>query len=104
MSHLERDYHSLLARIERLEARPDASEARPAHPTPRAPVMLGKATATIPKGFSGTVKLYFGEVKGSEVWGGTTIQAYSRMGTTPGERWVYVVWVMGGWEVLIPEC
>lgn len=71
----------------------------------RKPRKIGKTDGAIAKGGSGTVSVYKGSPGSFSLTdSGVNITAYSRMGTVPAGRWVYVERHIHGWEVYQFEC
>ena len=71
----------------------------------RKPRKIGKTDARIAKGASGTVSLYKGTPGSFTLTDtGENVTAYSRMGSVPAGRWVYVERHIHGWEVYQFEC
>lgn len=70
-------------------------------------LILGKPDSQIPKGDSGTVSIYgkYDDTKGSETDTGNDIESvYARVTTLNADTWVYVEWIVNGWEAVPAEC
>ena len=65
---------------------------------------LGKTDASIDKDSTGTVSLYAGTDKGSETDTTNDIEAYNRFGDIEADKWVFVEFIHGGWEIYQGEC
>lgn len=72
---------------------------------------LGKTSSSVTKGQTPTIPLYSlgastatNPGKGDEAATGEEIDAYARMGDIAANKWVFVEWIDGGWEVYCIEC
>lgn len=65
---------------------------------------LGKTSAAIAKGATGTVAVYTGRTKGSETASGLEVEAYNRYADLGSGKWCRIEWVLGGWELYVAEC
>jgi hypothetical protein len=68
-------------------------------------ILAGKFPATITKGSTGLFNVYRGTTKGSETY--TALddkQVYCRLGDGTLNKWTYIVYRAGGWELLEQEC
>ncbi len=65
---------------------------------------LGKTTTSHAKGSTETVDIYSGATKGSESTTGVTVEAYNRFADIATGKWVFVVFIDGGWELFAGEC
>ena len=91
--------------IAREKGRPkNRSEKQPTVITTAKNRKLGKTDAAIDKGESGTVSIYKGTTKGSETDSTNDVTAYNRFGNLGADKWVFVEFINGGWEVYQAEC
>ena len=99
---------AVVKRVEQQRIPPNGpgQSAPPGMPFPQ--VLLGKTAAAIPKGQSGTINLYFGTTKGSEDFASfgsrTVTNVYNRFGDMASGKWVWIIYSVGGWEILQGEC
>lgn len=63
----------------------------------------GKTDAAINKGDTGTVNLYSGD-KGSETDISEAVEAYNTFANVGADKWVFVEFIDGGWELYVAEC
>ncbi|HEY2250901.1 MAG TPA: hypothetical protein VGH74_07555 [Planctomycetaceae bacterium] len=69
------------------------------------PIRLGKTTTSHTKGSTHDVNVYWGTTKGSETWDSVeTISVYNRFANVASGKWVFCIWLLGGWEVFVAEC
>lgn len=89
-------------------ARPDLIKGRRTFNTPSGPIMLAKTDADIAKGASGSVTLYYqpdsSTDKGDESASTDTETAFARLGNVDSGKWVYIMWLGAGWEIINAEC
>ena len=65
---------------------------------------LGKTTTAHAKAATETVDIYSGATKGSESTTGVTVEAFNRFADVATGKWVFVVFIDGGWELYAGEC
>jgi hypothetical protein len=72
---------------------------------PGSQILLGSTNAAHNKNASGTINVYRGTTKGSEVFtSGDTISAYNRFANLAIGTWVLCAYVQGGWEIIAAAC
>lgn len=67
-------------------------------------VRLGKTTVAHDKGETEEVAIYSGETKGEETDTEETEDAYNRFADLATDKWVILMHVDGGWELIAGEC
>lgn len=72
---------------------------------PPQPIRIGKTTVAHNKGTSQTVDVYEGTTKGSETAiSGGAVSAYNRFADLATGKWVLLVFVNGGYDLVAAEC
>lgn len=67
-------------------------------------VILGKTDAAHNKGSAGTVSIYSGATQGSETDTTNNVTVYNRFADVESGKWVLVIRVGNGWEMIAAEC
>ena len=99
------DLKVLKSVVAREKGRPqNINTAQPAVITTAKNRRLGKPDDDISKGSTGTVSLYAGTDKGSETDTTNDVEAYNRFGDIEADKWVFVEFINGGWEIYQGEC
>lgn len=80
------------------------NRAQPAVITTAKNRRLGKPDSNISKGSTGNVSLYAGTDKGNETDTTNGVEAYNRFGDIEADKWVFVEFIHGGWEIYQGEC
>jgi hypothetical protein len=65
---------------------------------------VGKTTESITKGQSGVVQVYSGDPGLESEITDFEIDAYSRFGDLDEDKWVFIEFINGGWEIYQGEC
>jgi len=66
--------------------------------------ILGKTDAAHNKSASGTVSIYTGTTKGSETDSTNNVTAYNRFANVESGKWVLLIYINGGYEMIAAEC